>query len=582
MGPIYNQGKIIYSNGNTDYIAYSYDVIVKSQINYIYDSIDSDKPNDSYIDATWQQPDKYKQVVKIEFIYNETHPITSFAENVFSDEETTFYLSDIPDSMPNLKEIKIGEGFRTFERGYCFKGDEYNGLGNVEKIDLPSTFESVGGYVGFGATTDNFMVDIPTLKVLILRNPVPPKFYDENGNEMVPENSFKRLGSAVVYVPDAAVETYKSNPVFADLNIQPLSSYQEPGRKTVFPGKVKGKFEINGKEIRKFYINDIEYYNISKVIIVKKNYIEFADSEVKRLCVENWGSDGKITYDQAAAVTNLNGVFSANTAITSFDELQYFTGLQEISNRSFDNCTSLTSVTIPDSVTTIGERAFAACLGLTSVTIPNSVTTIGNYAFGSCSNLISITMPNGVTTIGNEAFTFCSNLTAITIPDSVTTIGGAAFSYCPRLTNIAIPSGVTAIGASTFRNCTRLTSITIPDNVTSIGNYAFSNCSSLTAITIPSGVTIISNSAFSNCSSLTSITIPSGVTNIYSNAFSGCSSLTSITSLALTAPLITLTAFRDVSSGGTLYVPTNATGYDVWMGTGNYYLGKYNWTLSVL
>lgn len=534
--PKYNQGKIIYSNGNTDYIAYAYNVIVKSQINYIYDSIDSDEPNDSYIDSTWQQPDKYKQVVKIEFIYNETHPITSFAENVFSDEETAFYLSDITDSMPNLKEIKIGEGFRTFERGYCFKGDEYNGLGNVEKIDLPSTFESVGGYVGFGATTDNFMIDMVNLKTLILRNPIPPKFFDVNGNEMVPENSFKRLGSAIVYVPDAAVETYKSNPVFADLDIRPLSEYQESDKKTVFLGKAKGKFELNGNKLGRFYLNGVEY-NTPKIITgVKKNYIEFADSEVKRLCVENWGSNGEITYDQAAAVTNIGTVFSGNTAITSFDELQYFTGLQGISKDAFGSCSSLTSITIPDSVTTIGWYAFYNCRALTSITIPENVTTIDYAAFSNCLGLTSINIPDSLTTIGKYAFNRCLELSSITIPDSLTIIGEAAFRDCSKLKTITISSGVTTIGDYVFFNCSALTSITIPSGVTTIGDYAFYYCRALT----------------------------------------------SITSYVTSAPTIMSTTFRDVLSGGTLYVKSGATGYDVWMKTDNYYLGKYNWTLSTI
>lgn len=262
MAPIQNQGKIYYSNGQIGYIARPYEYFTKGMLNAIYTSDESEKGNDEWVSNAENDPDRYKQVVKIELIYNKDYPVTHFAEDVFTNRDTKYYISRVSTYMPKLKEIKVGEGFGNFERGKCFTG-----LGNVEKIDLPSTFVSVGGI----ENGDYFMIDMVNLKTLILRNPIPPKFYDASGNEITPEDSFKRLGTAVVYVPDAAVETYKSNPVFADLDIRPLSEYQESDAKTVFPGKVKGKFEINGKEVRKFYINDVEYYNISKVIIVKKN-----------------------------------------------------------------------------------------------------------------------------------------------------------------------------------------------------------------------------------------------------------------------------------------------------------------------
>ena len=134
------------------------------------------------------------------------------------------------------------------------------------------------------------------------------------------------------------------------------------------------------------------------------------------------------------------------------------------------------------------------------------------------------------------------------------------------------------IGDGAFNYCSNLTSITIPSGVTSIGEEAFSGCSGLTSINIPNSVTTIGESAFSSCSGLTSITIPSSVTNIGRGAFDECSNLASITSLVITAPTIQSDTFISIKTGGTLYVPSGSTGYDVWMGTGNYYLGKYNWT----
>lgn len=261
MAPIQNQGKIYYSNGQIGYIARPYEYFTKGMLNAIYTSDESEKGNDEWVSNAENDPDRYKQVVKIELIYNKDYPVTHFAEDVFTNRDTKYYISRVSTYMPKLKEIKIGEGFGNFERGKCFTG-----LGNVEKIDLPSTFSSVGGI----ENGDYFMIDMVNLKTLILRNPIPPKFYDASGNEITPEDSFKRLGTAVVYVPDAAVETYKSNPVFADLDIRPLSEYQESDAKTVFLEKIKGKFELNGNKLGRFYINGVEY-NTPDVVGVKKN-----------------------------------------------------------------------------------------------------------------------------------------------------------------------------------------------------------------------------------------------------------------------------------------------------------------------
>ena len=181
------------------------------------------------------------------------------------------------------------------------------------------------------------------------------------------------------------------------------------------------------------------------------------------------------------------------------------------------------------SVTSVGNSAFEDCISLTLITIPNSVTSIAGYAFNGCISLTSITIPNSVTSIGMCAFRHCRSLTSITIPNSVTSIGGDAFYGCSSLTSIIIPNSVTSIGYYAFRNCSGLQSITIPNSVTIILDYAFSGCSSLTSITIPNSVTSIGEGAFQNCLSLTSVTIPNSVTSIGREAFYGCSGLISVT-----------------------------------------------------
>lgn len=178
-----------------------------------------------------------------------------------------------------------------------------------------------------------------------------------------------------------------------------------------------------------------------------------------------------------------------------------------IQNGAFEQCTSLTSVNIPESVTIIGESAFENCTSLTSVNIPESITSIAAYAFDECSSLTSITIPNSVTSIDAHAFSGCSGLTSITIPESVTSIEGSAFYGCSGLTSITIPNSITSISIQTFSRCYRLTSVTIPNSVRSIGLYGFEYCTNLTSVTIPSSVTSISNGAFDGCSKLTFVKV---------------------------------------------------------------------------
>jgi len=145
-----------------------------------------------------------------------------------------------------------------------------------------------------------------------------------------------------------------------------------------------------------------------------------------------------------------------------------------------------------DTVAIAGSAFFGCSSSLTSITIPAGVTSIGDEAFYGCDSLTSVTIPAGVTSIGNFVFEGCSSLTSITIPEGVTSIGGRAFFQCKGLTSIAIPQGVTSIGDMAFFGCESLTSITIPVGVTSIGNGVFQWCTSLTNVTFETGSAITS------------------------------------------------------------------------------------------
>ena len=276
---------------------------------------------------------------------------------------------------------------------------------------------------------------------------------------------------------------------------------------------------------------------------------------------------------------NYNGMTYRVTSIgwSAFEECYSLTSVEipnsvtSIGENAFRNCSSLISIQIPNSVTSIGSSAFDGCSSLTSIVvdsgnavydsrngcnaiietasntliagcqntiIPNSVTSIGNYAFNECSSLTSVVIPNSVTSIGDYAFYRCSNLTSVVILNSVTSIGENAFTFCVSLTSIEIPGSVKSIGSGAFSDCESLTSIEIPNSVISIGDGAFGGCTSLTCIDIPNSVISIGVGAFYGCSSLTSVVIGNSVTSIGVGAFGECESLTKITCWSTTPPEI--------------------------------------------
>ena len=186
------------------------------------------------------------------------------------------------------------------------------------------------------------------------------------------------------------------------------------------------------------------------------------------------------------------GLYDENcNLVASWDELvndyglvlsdNYYQGINE-SVLAEEKLSSGVKLIIGDRIKSIGTAAFACCHSLTSITIPSSVTYIGPDAFGVCTGLTSITILDGVTSINDSAFTNCTGLTSITIPDSVTSIGRNVFSHCTGLTSVVIGDGLTYIDDYMFSDCTGLTSITIPDSVTSIGGSAFYECTGLTSV----------------------------------------------------------------------------------------------------
>ena len=198
-----------------------------------------------------------------------------------------------------------------------------------------------------------------------------------------------------------------------------------------------------------------------------------------------------------------------------------------IGKSAFEDCNTITDVTIPNGVTTIEECAFWVCENLKSVSMPNSLTSIGAAAFNWCSNITSLKIPDSVNNIGARAFWRCTGLSEINIPKSLKTIDAGVFSVCNSLKSMTIPNHITSIGEEAFSYCENLEKVVIPDSVTTIKEKAFEGCRALTQVNIPSKIKVIQDGVFDSCESLKSITIPYGVTEIGWGAFasSGLESL---------------------------------------------------------
>lgn len=270
---------------------------------------------------------------------------------------------------------------------------------------------------------------------------------------------------------------------------------------------------------------------------------------------------GNIAYKYKGTMPN-------NTSII-LDE-----GTTIIHRQLFSGQYRMISITIPDTVVSIGDQSFRNCRGLTSISLPSSLESIGGAAFMSCDGLLAITIPNAVTILKAETFSACSSLASVTLGTNLTTIENQTFRGCSALTGITLPNTLTTIGNQVFAS-SGLESITIPASVTSIGTEVFNNCNSLASMSvvagntkydsrdncnaiietatntliygcqntvIPQSVAAIGDSAFYGCASLTSFTIPSSVKQVGRNAFMN-------------------TAMYNSASTGVFYVDGWACGY---------------------
>ena len=259
--------------------------------------------------------------------------------------------------------------------------------------------------------------------------------------------------------------------------------------------------------------------------------IEFADEEVKRICVENWDTngDGELSYKEAAAVTDLGTVFHSNNTITTFNELEYFTGLTEIAKGAFSNCHMFCQVVLPNTIEKIDYNAFAFS-PITHIDLPESLLEIDLEAFD---HLVTVNIPKNVCVIKSDFFTYLADIIEHRCPLIEITVDadnqlycavdGVLFNksmtelvYCPRKkegVSYSVPEGVITIRNRAFHD-TELKNISLPESLQVIESGAFRHASELVEINLPEGLVEIGSDAFRSCHALTSITIPSSVTTI--------------------------------------------------------------------
>jgi hypothetical protein len=420
----------------------------------------------------------------------------------------------------------------------------FYGCSGMATLTIPDSVESIGSYAFYQCSG---------LASIIVLAETPPT---------IEYNTFNSVYNIPLYVPCQSVGVYGSTNnwrSFSDITglcasgtitlvadqtengvVTGAGTYESGSFCTVTATPNEGYCFINWTENGNVVSTDASYNFVVTsdrhltAHFALDGIIVFADANVKAICLDRWDTsgDGELSYAEAARVINIAQIFRGHTEITSFDELQYFVNLSPINEYAyaFYGCTGLTSLTFPNSVTTIGEYAFYNCSGLTELPLTNFITTIRDYAFSGCTGLTSLTLPNSIITIGDYAFNGCSGFTGdLYIPDSVTSIGNYAFSDCNGFTSITLGNSITLIGNYAFSGCNGLSGdLNIPNSVTSIGNYAFSGCSGFTgSLNIGNSVTSIGNYAFNNCNGFTGdLNIPDSVTSIGNYAFSGCTGFT--------------------------------------------------------
>ena len=226
------------------------------------------------------------------------------------------------------------------------------------------------------------------------------------------------------------------------------------------------------------------------------------------------------------------------------------------------------NIVIPESISYDGNNYYVvrATNGafqntdITSITLPNSITSLGNNCFDACTNLISVKLPNNITSLGDNTFSNCRKLSSIKLPDTLTSLGKYCFSHC-YLTSLILPNSITTLEEGCFFGCENIETITLPTNITNLPELCFEYCKKLSKITLHEGITSLGISCFQGCTSLTSIILPKGITSLKTDCFHKCSNLITVTCQweNLDNVKAASDAFSSIFSEARLYIPKGTT-----------------------
>lgn len=314
---------------------------------------------------------------------------------------------------------------------------------------------------------------------------------------------------------------------------------------------------------------------------IKKVVIESGVTSIGKWAFSNTGD---IEFSMSNSVVTIGDNAFERSAIT---KIVLGSGVTSIGTRAFAECTSLSSISIPDKVVSIGEYAFSNCTSASTLKLGESVTTIENGAFQDCSSITSLTIPDKVSTINGYAFSGCSGLKTVTIGKGITSISNYAFFDCNSITKLSIHckevghlwfNGLKSIKEITignevksiegdpftgvFEGYSNLEMVTIGNNVEYIGQRTFRNCSKLRTLTVPNSVKSIEGQAFEGCTGLKTVVLPKGLTSIERNLFDGCYNLASL-SIPETVTSIGLYAFMGCKGLTSIEIPQNVTAIDM-------------------
>ena len=268
---------------------------------------------------------------------------------------------------------------------------------------------------------------------------------------------------------------------------------------------------------------------------------------------------GDYTYEVTKGEVTITAYTGAGGAVNIPEKISAYP-VKVIGIDAFSSKNTITSVTIPSSVTNIAGGAFYNCTSLKSVVLPKNLKTITVNLFAGCTVLADVNIPVTVTSIERNAFMDCNSLKKVTLPSKLKTMGTNAFSDCDVITSISVPNSVTFIGSSAFYGCDQLSVAKLSTNLTSIEYDLFGLCSKLKKIIIPSKVTYIYNSSFQSCASLDTVTIPSSVGSIGEGAFIKCDLLKTAYFLG-DAPTMGDNVFAGDAVGFRIFYAKGKTGY---------------------